>query len=132
MHVIVGILVVIGSFLLSLDHVTADFNGFFNLYSMILLTGVPIGLALMSFRFSVLWSALGGLKRSLTDSPNRDREEMTRLLLDFGRAVRQERSADGLRILDQSDDLFRRSANMSPAHRYHQLKPTRCSWGEET
>ena len=104
MHVIVGLLIVIGSFLLSLDHVTADFNGFLNFYSMILLVGVPIGLAVISFRFSILWSALRGLKRSLTDSPNRERDEMTRLLLEFGRAVRQERSADGLRILDQSDD----------------------------
>ena len=91
MHVIVGLLIVIGSFLLSLDHVTADFNGFLNFYSMILLVGVPIGLAVISFRFSILWSALRGLKRSLTDSPNRERDEMTRLLLEFGRAVRQER-----------------------------------------
>lgn len=104
MHVIVGLLIVAGSFLLALDHVTADFDGFFNLYSAILLTGVPIGLAVISFRFSILWSALRGLKRSLTDSPSKEREEMTRLMIDFGRAVRQERSADGLRILDQSDD----------------------------
>ena len=106
MHVLVGLIIVGGSFLLALDHVTADFNGFLNLYSMILLVGVPIGLAVISFRFSILWSALRGLKRSLTDSPNKEREQLTRLLIEFGRAVRQERSADGLRILDQSDDAI--------------------------
>lgn len=104
MHLIVGLLIVAGSFLFALDHVSADFDGFFNLYSAILLAGVPVGLAVMSFRFSVLWSALRGLRRSLTDSPNRDRERMATALLEFGRAVRQERSADGLRILEQSGD----------------------------
>ncbi len=108
MHVIVGLLIVVGSFLLAVDHVTAEFNGFLNLYSIILLCGVPVGLAVVSFRFSILWSALKGLKRSLTDSPNKERVELTRLMLEFGRAVRQERSADGLRILDQSaDPIFR-------------------------
>lgn len=108
MHVIVGLLIVAGSFFLALDHVSAEFNGFLNLYSLILLLGVPVGLAVISFRFSILWTAFRGLKRSLTDSPNREREELTRLMIEFGRAVRQERSADGLRILDQSGDpIFR-------------------------
>jgi chemotaxis protein MotA len=104
MHVLIGLLSVSATFLLAIDYVSDQFDGFFNMYSAILLLGVPIGLAITSFRFSVLWSALRGLKRSLSDHPNRERERIAKQLIEFGRAVRQERSADGLRILESVDD----------------------------
>ena len=104
MHVVIGLLIVAGTFLLAVDFVTDSFQGFLNLYSLILLAGVPVGLAIMSYRFSLLASALRGLWRSLRDQPTQEREALTKELLEFGRAVRQERPADALRLLDQSSD----------------------------
>jgi len=104
MHVIIGLLLVGSTFLLAFDFVTDQFEGFLNLYSLILLSGVPVGLAIISYRFSLLGSALRGFWRSLRDQPTKERERLAQQLLEFGRAVRQERAADGLRILDQSSD----------------------------
>lgn len=108
MHVIVGILVVAGSFLLSLEYANAEFQGFYNAYSAILLAGVPIGLALLSFRFSVLWSALRGLWRALTNNPTKERERLARSLVAFGREARRERGASATAILEaERDPIFR-------------------------
>jgi len=104
MHVLIGLLLVGSTFLLAFDFVTDQFEGFFNLYSLILLAGVPVGLAIISYRFSLIASALRGFWRSLRYQPTQERARLAQQLLDFGRAVRQERAADGLRILDQSDD----------------------------
>ena len=104
MHVIVGLLFVGGTFFIALDYASDQFNGFFNMYSIILLSGIPVGLAMISYRFSVLLSALRGLKRALTDQPTKEREQIAGQIIEFGRAVRQERSADGLRILEQVQD----------------------------
>ena len=76
MHVIIGLLIVGSTFLLAFDFVTDKFEGFFNLYSLILLSGVPVGLAIISYRFSLLGSALRGLSRSLRDQPTKERERL--------------------------------------------------------
>jgi chemotaxis protein MotA len=104
MHVIIGLLIVASTFMLAFDFVTDTFDGFLNLYSLILLAGVPVGLAIMSYRFSLLASALRGLWRSLRDQPTKERARLSREVVEFGRAVRQERAADALRLLDQSSD----------------------------
>ncbi len=104
MHVLIGLLVVGGTFLLSLEYVSDNFDGFLNLYSAVLLAGMPVGLAIISYRFSLLASAFRGFGRALTYRPTQEREELARLMLEFGRAVRQERAADGLRVLEQSSD----------------------------
>jgi len=104
MHVLIGLLVVGGTFLLSLDYAADDFDGFLNMYSAILLAGMPLGLAVISYRFSQIGAALRGLGRALRYQPTREREELARLMLEFGRAMRQERAADGLRVLEQSRD----------------------------
>ena len=104
MHVLIGLLTVGGTFFLAIDYVSDKFDGFFNLYSIILLTGVPLGLAMISFRFSVIASAFKGLRRSFVDQPTKHRLIISQQLLEFGRAVRQDRSADGLRILEQVED----------------------------
>ena len=63
MHVIIGALVVVGTFLWAMQYMTMEFDGFLNVYSGILLGGVPIGLTILTFRFSSLGQAIRGLFR---------------------------------------------------------------------
>lgn len=108
MHVIVGILIVVGTFMLSLQYAGEDFSGFYNKYSAILLAGMPIGLAILSFRFSILWSALRGLGRSLVGNPRKERERLARNLVAFGREARRERGASASAMLEaERDPVFR-------------------------
>jgi chemotaxis protein MotA len=108
MHVIIGILVVAGSFLLALQYADAEFQGFYNPYSAILLAGVPIGLAILSYRFSILWGALKGLGRALVGNPGKERERLAKSLIAFGREARRERGASATAILEaERDPIFR-------------------------
>jgi chemotaxis protein MotA len=104
MHFIIGLAVVIGTFIISLDYADDQFSGFYNTYSLILLAGMPIGLAIMSYRFSMLGSALLGLKRAITERPQKQRAENNRLILEFGRLVRQDKNSEALQLLDRSQD----------------------------
>jgi chemotaxis protein MotA len=108
MHVIVGILIVAGSFLWSLEYANEEFRGFYNTYSAILLAGVPVGLAILSFRFTILWAALRGLGRALVGNPSKERERLARNLIAFGREARRERGASAAAMLEaERDPVFR-------------------------
>ena len=48
MHVLLGCLIVAGSFVLSLRYMAAEFSGFLSISSAILLVGVPLGLVVTS------------------------------------------------------------------------------------
>lgn len=108
MHVILGALIVAGTFLLAMNYITADFNGFWNLYSFILLLGIPIGLTLISYQFGQIGRGFRGLWRALSHNPRRDRERIARSLLDFGREVRREKGTAATAALERErDPLFR-------------------------
>ena len=109
MHIVFGILIVAGSFLLSMNYMTAEFSGFFNMYSLILLAGVPVGLALISFRFSTLASAGRGLARALTSNPRKERERLARNLVDFGREVRRDKGSAASAIVEREGDVMFRT-----------------------
>ena len=81
MHIILGALIVIGSFLGSFRFMGAEFSGFWNTYSFILLAGVPVGLTVFSFRFNTLWRAMKGFGRALTHNPTRERERLAQNLI---------------------------------------------------
>ena len=108
MHILIGILIVVGSFLLAMNYISAEFDGFWNLYSAILLLGVPIGLLCISFRFGNLWTAVRGFFRALTQNPKRERERLVTNLIAFGREVRREKGAAAMAILERErDPVFR-------------------------
>lgn len=104
MHIAFGVLVVVSSFLLSLRFFSDDFTGFINLYSAILLIGVPIGLTVFSFRFHTLWSACKGTWRAVVHNPSRDRDRMIQNLIAFGREVRRDQSSVASAILEREPD----------------------------
>ena len=107
MHVLIGALVIVGTFLLAFQYMAMEFSGFFHYYALILLAGVPIGLAILTYRFSTLGLALKGFAQALFQNPLSDRERLIDNLLAFGRAVRSERPADASAILDaEPDPLF--------------------------
>lgn len=109
MHVILGGLVVVGSFLLALQYKTMEFSGFLNVYAAVLLGGVPIGLMILTYRFSTLWTAIRGLYRTFTYNPSRERERLAENLLAFGREVRQDRGVAASNILEsEPDPVFQR------------------------
>lgn len=107
MHILIGALIVIGSFLLAFQHIDQDFSGFLNYYSAILLGGVPIGLAIMTYPFSTIGQAFKALGASLFGGPNQDRARIVDNLFAFGRAIRAEQPAQAAAILDaEKDPLF--------------------------
>ena len=109
MHVVLGGLMVVGTFLLALQYKSMEFNGFLNVYSAILLGGVPVGLMIVTYRFSTLWKALKGLVETLTYNPERERERLAENLLAFGREVRSDRGVAASNILEsESDPVFQR------------------------
>lgn len=109
MHVILGGLVVVGSFLLALQYKSMEFSGFVNIYAGILLGGVPIGLMIATYRFSTLAKAVRGLFRTVTYDPERERERLAENLLAFGREVRRDRGVAASNILEsESDPVFKR------------------------
>lgn len=108
MHIILGVLIVIGSFLLAMNYMTAEFQGFWNLYSAILLAGVPIGLVCITFQFSMIGTAFQGLWRSLSRNPRRERERLAENLVAFGREVRRDKGTAATAALERErDPVFR-------------------------
>lgn len=104
MHVLIGILIIVGSFLAAFQYIAMDFTGFFHLYAAILLAGVPIGLAVLTYRFRTLGKALVGLWLGITKNPRTERDRLIENLVAFGRAIRADRPADAAAILDREDD----------------------------
>lgn len=108
MHILIGILIIVGSFLLAVQYVSLDFDGFLNYYALILLGGVPVGLAILTYPFRTLGEALTGLFKALFTRTANDRERLTTHLLAFGRAIRSERPAEAAAILEkEKDPLFK-------------------------
>ena len=108
MHVLIGALIVIGSFLAAFQYIEMDFSGFFHLYAAILIAGVPIGLAVFTYRFSTLAKSLRGFWWALTKNPRTERERLIDNLVAFGRAIRSERPAEAAAIIDgEEDPLFK-------------------------
>lgn len=104
MHVILGALIIVGTFLLAFQYIAADFSGFFHEYAAILLVGVPIGLAVLTYQFATLGRALKGLWRGLSNNPRRERQHLIERLVAFSRAVRAERPGQAAAILDDEQD----------------------------
>jgi chemotaxis protein MotA len=108
MHVIIGACIIAGSFLLSLEYMTASFDGYWNAYSMILLAGVPIGVAICSHRLSTFRTAVRVLAAALTRQLDRERSDTLRDLVELGRAVRAGRGRDAYQRIEASPDpIFR-------------------------
>ena len=108
MHVIIGALIVAGSFLLAMQYMTMEFDGFFNLPSAILLGAVPIGLAILTYRFSTLGRAVRGVVRTIGASPDRERERLARNIVAFAREVRRDRGLAASAIVEADPDpVFR-------------------------
>lgn len=107
MHVLIGALIIIGSFLAAFQYIAMDFSGFFHLYAAILLAGVPIGLGVLTYRFTTIGRAFRGLWTSIVNNPRTERERLIENLIAFARAVRADRPADAAAILErESDPLF--------------------------
>ena len=108
MHILLGALIVAGSFLLSMNYITDEFQGFWNMYSLILLAGVPVGLTLIAFQFSMIGKAFKGLGRSISKNQRRERERLAQSLVDFGREVRREKGTAATAALERErDPVFR-------------------------
>jgi len=108
MHVVIGALIIVGSFALALQYMSQDFDGFLNYYALILLLGVPIGGVVLTYRFSTLWEAVVSLFQSATRSPSRERDRLAKNLLAFGREVRRDKAVQASAILEQEKDpVFR-------------------------
>ncbi len=108
MHIIVGILIIVASFLLAGRYMGDEFSGFFNVYSAILLTGVPVGLTILIHRWHTLRGVFSGLRRVLGADPEAERARLTTELVRFGADVRAQKArlADE-RLNGQVDRLFR-------------------------
>ena len=104
MHVIIGALIVVGTFLWAMQYMTMEFDGFLNLYSGILLGGVPIGLTILTYRFASLGQAIRGFFRTLTHRPERDRQRLAQNIVAFAREVRRDRGLAASNILDNEPD----------------------------
>ena len=104
MHVIIGALIVVGTFLWAMQYMSAEFDGFLNIYSGILLGGVPIGLTILTYRFATLGRAIRGLLQTLVHSPERDRERLAANIVAFGREVRRDKALAASTLLESDPD----------------------------
>ena len=104
MHVIIGALIVAATFLWSMEYMADEFDGFVNIYSLILLGGVPLGLMVLTYRFATLGQAVRGFFRALTHRPERDRRRITNNLVAFAREVRRDKGHAASSILDAEPD----------------------------
>lgn len=108
MHVLIGSLIIIGSFLWAFQYMSMEFNGFIHYYAIILLVGAPPGLAILTYRFATLFDALRAMGSAFVTSPAANRERLTTNLLAFGRAMRSDRPAEAAAIVEgETDPLFR-------------------------
>ncbi len=108
MHVLIGAMIIVASFLLAFRYMSMDFDGFLNYYALILLGGTPLGLAIMTYRFSTLGRAIKALGHGLINNPMRERRRLAENLIAFGRAVRSDRPSEAAAIVDgEKDALFR-------------------------
>src|SRR5262245_14894138 len=108
MHVIIGACIIAGSFLLSVEYMAEGFNGYWNTSSVILLVGVPIGVAVCSNRLSTFRTAVRVVGAALTRQLDRERSNTLRDLVELGRAVRAGRGRDAYQRIEASPDpIFR-------------------------
>lgn len=104
MHVVIGFLIVAGSFALAFRYWDQPFDGFYNLASVILLAGVPIGLTIVTYPFSAMVEGLRGVWWSIArDGAGEQRRNALRIR-ELARAVRQGRGQQGLEALRGSKD----------------------------
>ena len=95
MHVVIGFLIVAGSFALAFRYWDQPFDGFYNLASVILLAGVPIGLTIVTYPFSAMVEGLRGVWWSIArDGAGEQRRNALRIR-ELARAVRQGRGQQG-------------------------------------
>lgn len=104
MHVIIGALMILGTFGLAMEHMSQDFEGFINYYALILLLGVPLGGVVLTYRFTTLWDAIKALFRAVFGSPTAERERLAKNLLAFGREIRRDKALLASKILDDEKD----------------------------
>lgn len=108
MHIIIGALIIAGSFLLAFQYSEQEFSGFLNYYSLILLGGVPIGLAILISPFSTIAEAFKALGIALFGGAESEKTRIVDNLLSFGRSIRAERPAEAAAVLEaEPDPLFR-------------------------
>lgn len=108
MHVIIGAIIVVGSFVLAMDYMSMEFDGFLNVYSGILLGGVPIGLTIMTYRFKTVFGAFRALFDALVRNPIRERDRLAEALVRFGREVRRDKALAASNLLEaEPDPLFK-------------------------
>lgn len=104
MHVLIGALLIAGSFLAAFQYISMDFDGFFHLYAAILLAGVPVGLGILTYRFTTIGQAFRGLWYSMFKNPRTARQRLVENLVAFARAIRADRPADAAAVLQREDD----------------------------
>jgi chemotaxis protein MotA len=108
MHVIVGAIFMVGVFVSAMQYMSEDFSGFWNMYSAILLGGMPIGLVVFTYRFATIWAAIRGLFATFSHNPEADRQRLSETLIAFAKEVRRERTAAASAILEnEADPIFR-------------------------
>lgn len=104
MHVLIGFLFVVGSFALAFRYSDQGFSGYYNLSSVILLIGVPIGLMIATHPFSAIAEGLRGMWWSITRDLAGEHAKDALRLRELARAVRQGRAQQGLEALRGSRD----------------------------
>lgn len=106
MHVVVGACIVAGAFLLSLDFMDRSFTGYWNVYALILLLGVPTGLAVASHRFESYRATFRALRAALTRPLDRERQALLDALVSLGREVRAGHGRNAYELIEASPDLM--------------------------
>lgn len=104
MHVVIGFLLVVGSFALTFRYSDQEFSGYYNLASVILLIGVPIGLMIATHPFSAIGEGLRGMWWSITRDLAGEQSKDALRIRELARAVRQGRAQQGLEALRGSRD----------------------------
>lgn len=104
MHVIIGGTIVVASFALAFQYASDEFDGFYNVYSLILLIGVPIGLAIVTHPFSAILDALRGIGLALSRDLSAQHRDTERRLLELARASLSGRGRDALEAIGGSKD----------------------------
>ncbi len=109
MRAVLGILVIVGTFLVALRYLTMDFSGYLNIYAAILLAGLPLGVVILSYRGSALANAFRGALESLRFRPEEERLRLGELVLSFGREVRRGQAGRASAILEKAENGTLRS-----------------------